>query len=177
MREEIVADNFLGEIRMVGFTFAPRGWAFCNGQLMPISQNTALFSLLGTTYGGDGQSTFALPDLRGRVPIHFGQAPGLSNYVQGEVTGTEAVTLTTNELPSHAHSVAPLTSKNEQTTNRPDGAYPTVGGIYASGQNGNAPMAATPSAATGGNQPHPNLQPLLVVNFVIALTGIFPSRN
>ncbi len=172
-----MADNFLGEIRIVGFNFAPRGWAFCNGQLLPISQNTALFSLLGTIYGGNGQTTFALPDLRGRVPVHFGQGPGLSNYDQGEITGTEAVTLTTNELPAHAHSVSPLTSKAEETTNRPDGAYPTVGGIYASTQNGAAPMAPTPSAATGGNQPHSNLQPLLVMNFVIALTGIFPSRN
>ena len=168
-----MANQFLGEIRIVGFNFAPTGWAMCNGQTMSISQNTALFSLLGTTYGGDGIQTFALPDLRGRVPIHLGQGNGLSNYVQGEVTGTETVTLTTGELPAHAHSV--LTSKDEQTTNRPDGAYPTVGGIYAAAQDGGAPMA--PGGPTGGNQPHPNLQPLLVMNFVIALTGIFPSRN
>ena len=168
-----MANQFLGEIRIVGFNFAPVGWAMCNGQTMSINQNTALFSLLGTTYGGDGIQTFALPDLRGRVPIHLGQGNGLSNYVQGEVTGTETVTLTTGELPAHAHSA--LTSKDEQTTNRPDGAYPTVGGIYAAVQDGAAPMA--PGRPRGRNQPHPNLQPLLVMNFVIALTGIFPSRN
>lgn len=168
-----MANPYLGEIRLVGFTFAPKGWMFCEGQLLPINQNTALFSLLGTTYGGNGQTTFALPDLRGRVAVHFGQGPGLSNYVQGEVTGNEAITLTTPELPAHAHSV--LTSKDEQTTNRPDGAYPTIGGIYASTQDGAAPMA--PGGNTGGNQPHPNIQPLLVMNFVIAVEGIFPSRN
>jgi microcystin-dependent protein len=158
---------------MVGFTFAPRGWAMCNGQILAINQNTALFSLLGTTYGGNGQTTFALPDLRGRVPVHLGQGPGLSNYTQGEVVGTESVTLITNQIPAHAHSV--LTSKDEETTNRPDGAYPTVGGIYANTQNGAAPMA--PSSSAGGSQPHANLQPLLVINFVIATEGIFPSRN
>lgn len=168
-----MAEPFVGEIRMVGFTFAPKGWAMCNGQILPINQNTALFSLLGTTYGGDGQTTFALPDLRGRVAIHVGQGPGLSSYSQGEVLGSESVTLTTGEIPPHAHSV--LTSKDEETTNRPDGAYPTVGGIYATTQDGSAPMA--PGGNTGGNQPHPNLQPLLVMNFVIALQGIFPSRN
>jgi microcystin-dependent protein len=168
-----LANPYLGEIRMVGFNFAPQGWAMCNGQVLSISQNTALFALLGTTYGGNGINTFQLPDLRGRVAVHLGQGPGLSNYVQGEVTGTEAVTLTTPQLPVHAHSV--LTSKDEQTTNRPDGAYPTVGGIYAATQDGNAPMA--PSGSAGGNQPHSNIQPLLVMNFVIALEGIFPARN
>ena len=145
----------------------------CNGDLLSISANTALFSLLGTFYGGNGTTNFALPDLRGRVPIHVGQGPGLSNYVQGEITGTEAVTLTTNQLPSHTHSV--LTSKDEETTNRPDGAYPTIGGIYAGTQDGAAPMA--PSSPVGQNQAHSNIQPLLVINFVIALVGIFPSRN
>jgi microcystin-dependent protein len=168
-----LAEPFLGEIRMVGFNFAPQGWAMCNGQILPISQNTALFSLLGTQYGGNGQTTFALPDLRGRVAIHLGQGPGLSPYTQGEILGTESITLNTNQIPAHTHSV--LTSKDEETTNRPNGAYPTIGGVYATTQDGAAPMA--PSSGVGGSQPHENRQPLLVMNFVIALEGIFPSRN
>ncbi len=168
-----MAEPFLGEIRMVGFNFAPQGWAMCNGQILSISQNTALFSLLGTTYGGNGTQTFALPDLRGRVAIHLGQGPGLQSYPQGEIGGVESVTLTTGQMPTHAHSQ--LTSKDEQTTNRPDAAYPTIGGIYASTQDGAAPMQ--PSNNAGGSQPHENRQPFLVMNFVIALQGIFPSRN
>lgn len=168
-----MANPYLGEIRMVGFNFAPQGWMFCNGQLLPIQQYTALFSLLGTTYGGNGQTNFAVPDLRGRVALHFGTGPGLSTYVQGEVAGNEAITLLTNQMPAHTHSV--LTSKDEETTNRPDGAYPTVGGIYAATQDGAAPMQ--PSSSAGGNQPHENRQPFLVMNFVIAFEGIFPSRN
>lgn len=158
---------------MVGFNFAPRGWMFCNGQLLPISQYTAVFSLLGTQYGGDGQTNFALPDLRGRVPLHYVQGPGLSAYSIGQTGGVEAVALNASQIPAHTHNVR--TSKDEQTTNRPDNAYPTVGGIYASNPDGTAPMA--PSTSVGSNQSHENRQPFLAVNFVIAVEGIFPSRN
>ncbi len=172
-----MSEPFVGEIRTVGFNFAPQGWALCNGQLLPINQNQALFSLLGTQYGGDGVQTFALPDLRGRVAIHQGQGPGLESYTIGEVTGTEDVTLLTTQIPAHQHVVAPIASDQQEDTNRPAGAFPTIGGTYASTQGGGAPMAATSSSAAGGSQPHSNLQPLLVVNFVIALQGIFPARS
>jgi microcystin-dependent protein len=170
-----MAEPFLGEIRVTGFNFAPQGWAMCNGQLMPINQNTALFSLLGTFYGGDGIQTFALPDLRGRVAIHQGQGPGLTPYDVGEVTGVESVALGTNEIPSHSHTVAPATGTS-QTTNRPAAAFPANGGEY-SGTAGGVPMGISNSSVVGGNQPHENRQPLLVLNFVIALQGIFPSRS
>lgn len=167
-----MSDYYLGEIRLFGFNFAPRGWALCNGQLMSISQNSALFALLGTTYGGDGITTFALPDLRGRVAIHQGQGPGLSSHVMGEVGGTETVTLTTNQMPSHAHN--PLGSAGAQTTNRPDGAAPAQGGNYST-PDASHPMATT--SVVGGSQPHNNVQPYLTMNYCIAVTGIFPSRN
>ena len=172
-----MAEPFLGEIRIVGFNFAPQGWALCNGQVLSIQQNTALFSLLGTQYGGDGVQTFALPNLQSRVPVHQGQGPGLSPYVIGELTGSESVTLTQGQIPAHQHSVAPVSSDQAQDTNRPGGAFPTTGGIYASTQGGGAPMAPAVSSPTGGSQPHSNIQPLLVVNFVIALEGIFPSHS
>ncbi|ALO67108.1 hypothetical protein AS189_12105 [Arthrobacter alpinus] len=165
-------DPFLGEIRMVGFNFDPRGWAFCNGQLMAISQNTALFSLLGTMYGGDGRTTFALPDLRGRVPVHAGQvaANGLTRHEIGETFGQEYVTLTPGEMPAHANGLTAMAS--EQTTDRPGaGLAPAPGGSYG-------PITSTvPGQMVGGNQPHLNIQPSLGVNFVIAVEGIFPSRN
>ena len=169
-----MAEPFLGEIRMVGFNFAPKGWAFCNGQLLPISQNTALFSLLGTTYGGNGQTTFALPDLRGRVADPPGAGARPEQLRPGRGHGYRSGHADDAGAPG-ARALVLLTSKDEQTTNRPDGAYPTVGGIYATTQDGAAPMA--PSSSAGGNQPHPNVQPLLVMNFVIAIEGIFPSRN
>jgi microcystin-dependent protein len=174
-----MSEPFLGMIAIYGFNFAPRGWAMCNGQILPIAQNTALFSLLGTTYGGNGQTTFALPDLRSRVPVHFGQGPGLSSYVLGQAAGTETVTLNVNEIPAHTHTVA--CTDEDGTSSKPPG------NIIASQQDGNAAyanvspngtMAATmipPSG--GGNQPHPNIQPYLAINFCIALEGIFPSRN
>ncbi|MGZ4280852.1 MAG: phage tail protein [Gaiellaceae bacterium] len=167
-----MAEPFLGMIIIFGGNFAPKGWAFCNGQLLPINQNTALFSLLGTTYGGNGTTTFALPDLRGRVPLHFGQGPGLSNYVEGQVGGVENVTLLTSQMPAHTH-VQPATAGDE-TTNRPNEAIPARGGVYASTPDGSN-LAATSSA--GGGQPHVNLQPYLALNYIIALQGIFPSRN
>jgi microcystin-dependent protein len=167
-----VAEPFLGSIIIFGGNFAPRGWAFCSGQILPINQNTALFSLLGTTYGGNGQTTFALPDLRGRAPLHFGQGPGLANYDLGQVGGTENVTLLAGQMPAHTHA-QPATAGDE-TTNRPNAAVPARGGVYAGAPDGSN-LAATTSA--GGGQPHANVPPYLALNYIIALEGIFPSRN
>ena len=171
-----MSSPFLGQILTVPYNFAPKRWAFCDGQLLPINQNTALFSLLGTQFGGNGQTTFALPNLQGQVPIHFGQGPGLSSYQIGESGGESAHTLTPTEIPAHTHTVAPLASKDERTSDHPGGAYPTTGGVYAATSNSNAPMGSTGLSAAGG-QPHSNLQPFLVLNYVIALQGIFPARS
>jgi len=164
---------------MVPFNFAPKGWALCNGQLLAISQNTALFSLLGTTYGGNGTTTFALPDFRSRVPIHAGQGPGLSNYTLGEQTGTESVTLTVPQLPAHNHTVNGVASGGNQAS--PAGGFPAVESTGTSLDYANSGPGASMNPAmisnTGSNQPHSNIQPVLCVNFVIALVGIFPSRN
>ncbi|MFN2537169.1 MAG: phage tail protein [Mycobacteriales bacterium] len=168
-----MSEPFIGEIIMFGGNFAPRGWALCNGQLLPIAQNTALFSLLGTTYGGNGQTTFALPDLRGRVPLHPGQGPGLSSHSLGEAGGTETHTLSINELPVHDHGLPGFSGR--QTTNVPTGAVPAHGGNYAAASSANVAMGR--SAATGGAQPFSIVQPYLGVNFIIALEGIYPSRN
>jgi len=170
-----MSEPFLGMIAIYGFNFAPRGWAMCNGQILPIAQNTALFSLLGTTYGGNGQTTFALPNLQSRVPIHFGQGPGLSSYDLGQAAGTETVTLTVNEIPLHQHPI--MASDGPVASGRPEGNVLCEGGSYNSGP-ANVNMLATmipPSG--GGSQPHPNIQPYLALNFCIALEGIFPSRN
>jgi microcystin-dependent protein len=171
-------EPFLGEIDLVAFNFSPKGWAACNGQLLPINQNQALFALLGTTYGGNGQTTFALPDLRGRHAIGFGQGSGLASYSQGQVGGEESVTLTVGQLPAHTHTA--------QASSAP-GTSPGPGGNYWASQNqvflySNAPsgttaMAASAIGATGGGQPHDNMPPYLVLNYIIALQGIFPSRN
>jgi microcystin-dependent protein len=169
-------EPFLGEIMLVPYNFAPRGWAFCSGQILPIAQNTALFSLLGTTYGGNGQTTFALPDLRGRCAVSAGQGPGLSSYDLGEVTGVENVTLLPTQLPQHSHTVNAL--DDDAGT-----AIPTnnvLANIAAKGYANKAPNAAmSPAMITGGggNQPHNNIQPLLTLNYCIALEGVFPSRN
>jgi microcystin-dependent protein len=174
-----VSSPFLGQILTVPYNFAMRGWAFCDGQLMPINQSTALFSLLGTTYGGNGQTTFALPNLQSRVPIHVGGAqpgPGLSLYDLGETGGEEAHTLDAAEIPAHTHTVAPAASSDERTTDRPGGAYPTTGGVYASSPDSAAPMGAAATSSVGG-QPHTNLQPYLTLNYVIAMQGIFPVRS
>jgi microcystin-dependent protein len=180
-----MSEPFLGEIRMVGFNFAPRGWAFCDGQLLPISQNTALFSLLGTTYGGDGRTTFGLPDLRGRVPIHAGNGPGLSSYRQGQKGGTEEVTLITNQIPSHSHTAAGTAAA---VSGAGDSKTPT-GSTWASLSRENAysstaadgTMAANNVNVTvnnaGGGQSHTNVQPFLAIYFCIALVGLFPSRS
>jgi microcystin-dependent protein len=168
-----MAQPYVGEIRMVGFNFAPAGWMTCDGQLLPIAENTTLFQLLGTTYGGDGQSTFALPDLRGRLPMHIGQGVNLSTRTIAESFGAETVTLTTNQIPNHKHPV--WASAAEPTANRPDEGVPARGGAYA--------PAASPGVATaalqpaGGSQPHDNMQPYVAVNFIISLFGIFPSQT
>ena len=171
-------ETFLGEIRMFAGNFAPTGWAFCQGQLLPIAQNQALFSLLGTTYGGDGRTTFALPDLRGRVPVGFGQGLGLSNRVIGEQFGSELVTLNINQMPSHNHTVNAVTSEGNQ--NLPTNSLPantkTLDKEY-SDANANTTMKATMVNPTGGSQPFGVSQPSLGVNFIIALQGIYPSRN
>lgn len=169
-----MSEPFLGEIRIFPYNFAPRGWAFCQGQILSIAQNTALFSLLGTTYGGNGQTTFALPDLRGRMPLGSGQGPGLSPYDLGQVSGTETVTLTTGQMPSHNH-LASSTQAGAGST-RPSGNVPSGGGAYAGASDGTR-MNPAFIQNTGGSQPHENRQPCLVLNYCIALQGIFPSRN
>jgi microcystin-dependent protein len=164
-----MSEPFLGEIRMLAFGFAPRGWAQCNGQLLPINQNQALFSIMGTTYGGNGQTTFALPDLRGRTPISFSAA-----HTLGERAGEEAHTVTINEMPAHNHLVRGATTAAD--TASPAGSFSApLGGAFASAPN----AAMSPGAVTnaGGSQPHLNMGPYLVINFCIALQGLFPSRN
>ena len=173
-----LVETFLGEIRMFAGNFAPTGWAFCQGQLLPIAQNQALFALLGTTYGGNGTTTFALPDLRGRVPVGFGQGLGLSNKDLGQQFGSETVTLTTAQMPAHSHTVNAVTTEGNQ--NLPTNSLPantkTLDKEY-SDANANTTMKATMVNPTGGNQPFGVTQPSLGVNFIIALQGIYPSRN
>jgi microcystin-dependent protein len=169
-----MSEPFIAEIRMVPFNFAPRGWALCNGQLIPISQNTALFSLIGTFYGGDGRTTFALPNLQGAAPMHQGQGPGLTPRVLGETGGSETVTLLPTQIPAHTH---PLTgSGDDANTLSPAGASPAVAGVPQYRPDQNTAMAPGALGTAGGGQPHNNLQPYLTVNFVIALQGIFPPR-
>ncbi len=170
-------DPFVAEIRIFGFNFAPTGWALCNGQIMPLSQNTALFSLLGTTYGGDGRSNFALPDLQSRAPMHPGQGAGLSPHDLGEVGGEENVALVESEIPMHTHALmssgatANRTHPANNSPARVSGAAPyAAGGATAT----LAPQALGPS---GGDQPHNNMQPYLTLNFCIALQGVFPPRG
>jgi microcystin-dependent protein len=173
-----MSDPFVGEIRMVGFNFAPVGWATCNGQLLPISQNQALFSLLGTTYGGNGTSNFALPNLQGRVPVHEG-SNGSGSYVLGQAAGAETVKLTVNNLPAHSHQVNCVDSGGTQAS--PAGTYPAIESTGTSLDysiaNPTAQMIPTMIADTGGGQAFSVEQPYLCVNFIIALQGIFPSRN
>jgi microcystin-dependent protein len=167
-----MTEPFIGQLLLVGFNFAPRGYALCNGQLLSIAQNTALFSLLGTTYGGNGQTTFGLPDLRGRVSLHQGQGPGLSSQTIGEVAGVETVTLTTNQIPQHSHQT--LANAGLGSTAKPAGAVAAQGGSYSPTSDG---TRLADSATAGGNQPHSVMQPYLVLNWVIALQGLFPSRS
>ena len=177
--KSILADGtpIIGSISMIAFNFEPRGWAFCSGQLLQINEYDALFSLLGTTYGGDGQNTFALPDLRGRVPIHQGTGSGLSTYTLGESGGTESVTLISNQMPGHNHSLA--VNSNGGTSDNPASNYMASNSegfkhySNSAGSNGNGASIVN----AGGNQPHNNMPPYLCVNFIIALEGIYPSRN
>jgi microcystin-dependent protein len=176
-----MAEPFLGEIRIFGGNFAPNGWALCEGQLLSIAQNTALFSLLGTTYGGNGVNDFALPDLRGRVPVGFGQGPGLSSYAQGQTGGAENQTLTTQQMPAHSHAVQ---ATETPSTSDPKGAVPahpliaaTPASPYGAHPDGNTTMNSGMIGPTGGGQPVNVVQPYLAVNYIIALQGIYPSRN
>ena len=174
-------EGTIGEIRMFAGNFNPRNWAFCQGQLLPIQQNTALFSILGTTYGGNGQTTFALPDFRGRVAVGTGSGPGLSPVQLGEVSGTPSVTLTTANLPAHNHSM--------QVNNNITGMAATAAGNFLNGKTESgesvaetglssaATLASSTIGATGGSQPFNNMQPYLGMNYIICLYGVFPSRN
>jgi microcystin-dependent protein len=167
-----MANPYLGEIRMFAGTFAPRGWAFCNGQLLSIADYSALFTLIGTTYGGDGQSTFGLPDLRGRFPVHVG-----NGLTQGVTGGSETVTLSVAQLPSHTHSAMGATAG---TTGSPGGNFwggTSTLGQFVEGTAANESMASGAIGSAGGGQSHENMMPFLAVNFIIALEGIFPSRN
>ena len=172
-----MSEPFLGEIRMFGFGFAPQGWAQCNGQLLPINQNQALFSLLGTTYGGDGRTAFALPDMRSRVPVCQGQGPGLSSYAEGQAGGAETVTLVPAQMPGHTHPVK--ASSSAAGSNQPEGRAlaRSAGHIYTAKPDTSTIMNADMLGDTGGGQSHDNIQPYLAVNFCIALNGIFPSRS
>lgn len=169
-------DPFVAEIRIFPFNFAPKGWAFCDGQLLPLSQNTALFSLLGTTYGGNGKSNFALPDLQGRTPMHPGQGPGLSLHDLGQTGGSDTVTLLDSEIPSHTHTLVAATLNSQSTvpTNNSLGRGNPVK-VYATGTPGTA-MDANSITPTGGDQPHNNMMPYLTMYFCIALQGVYPPR-
>jgi microcystin-dependent protein len=171
-----MSESYIGEIRMFGGNFAPGGWALCNGQLIPIDTNTALFQLLGTTYGGDGVQTFGLPDLRGRVPIHFGTLAAGSTYIQGQVAGTETVTLNTNTIPVHNHSLLASETGAGQTSAASAFLAQTTTPAYI-GAPAVAPMSGSAIALSGGGQPHDNLMPFLCVSFIISLFGVFPSQN
>ncbi|GAA4824269.1 tail Collar domain-containing protein [Marinicella pacifica] len=171
-----MSEPFLAEIRIVGFNFAPRGWAFCDGQILPINQNQSLYSLLGTTYGGDGRTSFALPDVRGRVPIHVGNSGGGTHHTLGQKTGEETHTLSVAEMPQHQHPVNGTgNTATEATPN--SNLLPAVnnGKPYAS--TASAPMGDNTIAPVGGGQAHNNMQPYLAMNYCIALQGLFPSRN
>jgi len=173
-----MADPFVAEIRIYPFNFAPRGWAFCNGQLMPLSQNTALFSLLGTTYGGDGRSTFGLPNLQGRAVVHPGQGPGLSLRSLGETGGSDAVTLLHSEIPAHTHALAASNEIGEDRKAVGEAMARSTGGpLYGPVPATPVAMAAEAVASLGGSQPHNNLMPYLTLNFCIALQGVFPPRS
>jgi microcystin-dependent protein len=173
-----MADPFVAEIRIFPFNFAPKGWAFCDGQLLPLSQNTALFSLLGTTYGGNGKSNFALPKLQGNAPMHPGQGPGLSHHDLGETGGSETVALLQSEIPAHTHACRASSDPGDLQGPSPARtiARSANGFAYVTGP-ATVAMAAEVLSPAGGDQPHNNLQPYLTLNFCIALQGVFPPRS
>lgn len=174
-----MSDQFVGEIRIFGFNFAPSGWAFCQGQLLPISQNAALFSLLGTNYGGDGRQTFALPNLQGNIPVNQGQGVGLSTYIVGQVGGSATVTLTSSEMPAHTHTLPASPGGGRVTTPSPSVVLAATSRgepeVYASTSTGD--MSTGNLGSTGGSQPHNNVMPYLVLSYCIALQGIYPARS
>ncbi|HEY0044433.1 MAG TPA: tail fiber protein [Allosphingosinicella sp.] len=173
-----MADPFVAEIRIFPFNFAPKGWAFCDGQLLPISQNTALFSLLGTTYGGDGKSNFALPNLQGSVALHPGQGQGLSLRDLGEIGGSQSVTLLQSEMPAHSHSanaIGVLSSTSTPSTSTAL-ARSLNGSAYADTSSGFQQMSPQALTLAGGSLPHNNMQPYLTLNYCIAMQGVFPPR-
>ncbi len=177
-----MSEPFVGEIRMFAGNFAPRGWAFCDGQLLAVSQNDALFSLLGTIYGGDGRTTFGLPDLRGRIPIHAGHGPGLSDRILGAKGGAEKVTLTVNQMPSHGHVFQATSSNasNRSPVGTPDTngyARPLNTDVYSDNASTPVNFASGMVAHVGGSRSHTNEMPYLCVNFIVALVGIYPSRH
>jgi microcystin-dependent protein len=170
-----MSEPFVAEIRIFAGNFAPRSWAFCNGQLLPVSQNTALFSLIGTTYGGDGRSTTALPNLQGRVPMHPGRGPGLTARRLGQRGGVEMVTIDEAQMPNHTHTLR-AESDEPGEDNDPNGAALAKAGVYTAASNlVSMSDSALPNA--GGSQPHNNMQPYLTINFIIALQGLYPSRS
>ena len=172
-----MSEPFLAEIRIVGFNFAPRGWAFCDGQILPINQNQSLYSLLGTTYGGDGRTSFALPDLRGRVPAHIGDS-GAGDFISlGQKGGEETHTLSANEMPQHSHLLNASSSDGNTTNVGNTLLAREAGGIYQANANNPVQIHAGVVANAGGGQAHDNMQPYLALNFCIALQGLFPSRN
>ena len=170
-----MSDPFIAEIKIFAGTFAPRGWAFCNGQLLPIAQNTALFSLVGTTYGGDGRTTFGLPNLQGRAPMHPGRGPGLTSRRLGETGGSETATLNSNQIAAHTHGARATTEA--PATNSPSGALPAAAPVFEAGDATNTDMSDQSVAPVGGGQPHNNLQPVLTLHFIVALQGLYPSRS
>jgi microcystin-dependent protein len=173
-----MADPFVAEIRIFPFNFAPKGWAWCDGQLLPLSQNTALFSLLGTTYGGDGKSNFALPDLQGRAPMQPGQGPGLSLHDLGETGGTETVTLLESEIPSHTHSLRTFNDVGEDRIPGSNEALArSTGGLLYAAPGTLVPMSDQSLTPAGGDAPHNNMMPYLTFYFCIALQGVFPPRT
>jgi microcystin-dependent protein len=170
-----MATPFIGEIRIFGCNFAVRGWALCNGQLLPIAQNTALFSILGTTFGGDGRTTFGLPSLQGRVPMHWGTGPGLTPRQIGEKSGAETALLPAGQMPTHSHTL--FASDSDATSTSPGGNLPAGTAQNTYGSPGNPVKMSGSSITTVGGAAHNNVQPFQVLNFLIALQGVFPSRN
>ena len=168
---------YVGEIRLFAGNFAPNGWAFCDGQLLSIAENEVLFELIGTTYGGDGQVTYALPDLRGRVPVHQGQGPGLSSYVAGQAGGVENVTLTAGQMPAHTHGLRASTQAAKAADDQTNAYGASTSANYYGSGTPNVPMDAGTLANTGGGLPHGNVAPFTALNYIISLFGVFPSQN